>query len=349
MPSQPQSPAVAGRPVSGKKRIVLCYPVEPHHVAQIAKNAPGYEVIDAGQERVAEELLDADIFCGHPKVPVSWQDVGRRERLLWIQSSAAGLDHVLVPSVVDSNIIVTSASGVLANQVADHTIALTTALLRSFPTYFRAQQKREFIRRPTRDLHGARIGIIGLGRNGRRLAEVFSAFNCKIVATDWWDGPKPPQVEKMFPADAVDEILPHIDILVLAAPLTSHTRNMIDARRLSLLPKGALVINVARGPLVVTEDLIAALEAGHLGGAGIDVTEPEPLPVESRLWDQPNVIITPHVGGQSATRADDMTNFFCENLRRYLTNQPLINLVDKQLGFPLPDPRSRVSPTLAPM
>ena len=112
---------------------------------------------------------------------------------------------------------------------------------------------------------------------------------------------------------------------------------MIDARRLALLPKGALVINVARGPLVVTEDLVAALESGHIGGAGVDVTEPEPLPVESRLWDQPNVIITPHVGGQSATRADDMTNFFCENLRRYLTGQPLINLVDKTLGFPFVD------------
>src|SRR5437868_3989880 len=117
MPTQPQSPAVDDRPVndrpvSGRKRIVLCYPVEPRHVAQITKNAPGYEVIDAGQEHVAEELINADIFCGHPKVPVSWDEVGRRERLLWIQSSAAGLDHVLVPSVVESNIVVTSASGV---------------------------------------------------------------------------------------------------------------------------------------------------------------------------------------------------------------------------------------------
>jgi D-3-phosphoglycerate dehydrogenase len=112
---------------------------------------------------------------------------------------------------------------------------------------------------------------------------------------------------------------------------------MIDARRLAMLPKGALVINVARGPLVVTDDLIAALESGHLGGAGVDVTEPEPLRPDSRLWDLPNVIITPHVGGQSATRADDMTNFFCENLRRYLADEPLINLVDKRLGFPLPD------------
>ncbi len=337
MPSQPTSPAVDDRPVSGRQRIVLCYPVEPRHVAQIAAAAPGSEVIDAGQEHVAKELLDADIFCGHPKVPVSWDEVGRRRRLLWIQSTAAGLDHVLVPSVVESDIIVTSASGVLANQVADHTIALLTGLLRNFPTYFRAQQKHEFIRRPTRDLHGARIGIIGLGRNGRRLAEVLSAFHTTILATDWWPGPKPPQVAEMLPADAVDEILPRIDFLILAAPLTNRTRNMIDARRLALLPKGALVINVARGPLVVTEDLIAALESGYLGGAGVDVTEPEPLSVESRLWDLPNVIITPHVGGQSATRADDMTNFFCENLRRYFAKEKLINLVDKTLGFPYVD------------
>src|SRR3954463_15369372 len=215
MPSQPQSPAVNDRQVSGRKRIVLCYPVEPRHVAQIAKNAPAYDVVDAGQERVAAELVNADIFCGHPKVPVSWDEVGRRQRLLWIQSSAAGLDHVLVPTVVDSNIIVTSASGVLANQVADHTIALTTALLRSFPTYFRAQQQREFIRRPTRDLHGARIGIIGLGRNGRRLAEVLSAFRTNVVATDWWPENKPPHVAELLPADAVDQLLPRIDILIL--------------------------------------------------------------------------------------------------------------------------------------
>ncbi|HEX5472794.1 MAG TPA: D-2-hydroxyacid dehydrogenase [Lacipirellulaceae bacterium] len=335
MTNELQSPAVNDR-----QRIVLCYPVEARHVAQIAAVVPKAEVIDAGQEHVAAELPDADIFCGHPKVPVSWDEVGRRNRLRWIQSSAAGLDHVLVPSVVESDIIVTSASGVLANQVADHTIALLAGLLRSLPTFFRAQQKREFIRRPTRDLHRSRIGIIGLGRNGRRLAEVLSAFRTSIVATDWFPVNKPDHVAKLLPADAVDNILPVIDILILAAPLTEHTRGMIDARRMAMLPQGALLINVARGPLVDTDDLIEALESGHLGGAGIDVVDPEPLPPESRLWDLPNVIITPHVGGQSATRADDMTNFFCENLRRYLAGQPLVNLVDKRLGFPLPGPAS---------
>jgi len=341
MPTKPSSPAVGGPSNSGSplagKRIVLCYPVEARHIAQIAATAPDAEVIDAGQERVATELPEADIFCGHPKVPVPWDEVVRRGRLRWIQSSAAGLDHCLVPCVVESDITVTSASGVLANQVADHTMALLAGVLRSLPTFFRAQEKREFIRRPTRDLHGARIGIIGLGRNGRRLAEVLSAFRTTIIATDWFPVNKPPHVAELLPADAVDEILPRIDILILAAPLTDRTRGMIDARRLALLPRGAFVINVARGQLVVTDDLVAALESGHLAGAAVDVTDPEPLPSESNLWSQSNVIITPHVGGQAATRIDDMTNFFCNNLTRYLSGSPLVNLIDKRLGFPLPD------------
>ena len=149
-------------------RIVLCYPVEPRHVAQIAAAAGTAELVDAGQERVAAELLQADVFCGHAKVPVDWDAVVRGGRLRWIQSSAAGLDHCLVPSVVASDIIVTSASGVLADQVAEHALGLATALSRSFPVFFRAQQAHEFVRRPTRDLHHSTVGIVGFGGVGRQ-------------------------------------------------------------------------------------------------------------------------------------------------------------------------------------
>jgi D-3-phosphoglycerate dehydrogenase len=317
---------------------VLCYPVEAKHVAQIQAVAPEAEIVDAGQERIARELLAADIFCGHAKVPVPWDDVVRKGRLEWIQSSAAGMDHCLVPSVIRSNITVTSASGVLADQVADHTVALLSALLRSLPTFWEAQKKREFIRRPTRDLHRARIGIVGLGGNGRRLAEVLSVFRTTILATDWFPENKPATVAELLPADALDQMLPRVDVLVLAAPLNEHTRHMIDAGRLALLPRGAILINMARGGLVVENDLADAIESGHLAGAGVDVTEIEPLPPTSRLWDLPNVIITPHVGGQSATRIDDMTSFFCDNLARYQTGRPLRNLVVKELGFPRPEP-----------
>lgn len=317
-------------------RIVLCYPVEPRHLAQIAAAAPDAEVIDAGQDGVARELLSADIFCGHAKVPVPWDAVVAGGRLHWIQSSAAGLDHCLVPSVVGSSIVVTSASGVLADQVAEHAIALTTGLTRALPVFFRAQQKREFIRRPTRDLTNSTVGIVGFGGNGRRLAEVLSVFKTRILATDMYPVAKPDSVEALWPADRLDDLLRAVDFLFLAAPLTELTRNMIDGRALALMRPGSFLINVARGPLVVEADLLAALEAGHLAGAGLDVTAEEPLPADSPLWSQPNVIITPHVGGQCARRIDDMTDFFCANLRRWRSGAPLANLVDKRLGYPMP-------------
>ncbi|HEX3998600.1 MAG TPA: D-2-hydroxyacid dehydrogenase [Pirellulales bacterium] len=316
-------------------RIVLCYPVEQRHVAQIQAAAPGAEIVDAGQQRVAEELPAADLFCGHAKVPVPWDEVVRGRRLRWIQSSAAGLDHCLVPSVVESEIIVTSASGVLADQVAEHTVALLTGLLRSLPVFFRAQQKKEYIRRPTSDLHGKTIGIVGLGGVGRRVAEVLAPFKTRILATDMFPVDRPPHVESLWPADRLHDLLRLVDVLILSVPLTDQTRWMIDARRLAMLKPGAVLMNVARGQLIVEADLVGALDSGHLSGAGLDVAAEEPLPAASRLWDLPNVIVTPHVGGQSARRIDDMTDFFCENLRRYQSGEPLLNLVDKRLGFPV--------------
>lgn len=317
-------------------RIVLCYPVEPKHLAQIASVAPQAELVDAGQERIAEEILEADIFCGHAKVhPIPWDEVVHRGRLQWIQSSAAGMDHCLAPSVVESKIVVSSASGVLADQVAEHTLALATGLLRSLPVFFRAQQKKEFIRRPTRDLHRATIGIVGFGGNGRRLAEVLRVFKGRILATDMFPSDKPEYVESLWPADRLHDLLAQSDIVILAAPLTSTTRGMIDAAALAAMKPGSILINVARGPLVVESAMVEALRSGHLAGAGLDVTEIEPLPPSSLLWDMPQVIITPHVGGQSATRIDDMTSFFCENVRRWLAGEPLLNLIDKHLGFPV--------------
>jgi D-3-phosphoglycerate dehydrogenase len=315
-------------------RIVLCYPVEARHCRQVAEAAPQAEVVDAGQERIAQEILEADVFCGHAKVPVPWDDVVAGARLRWIQSSAAGLDHCLTPSVAQSDILVSGASGLFADQVAEQTLALLLGLLRGLPIFFRQQQTRQFVRRPTGDLHGATVGIVGFGGNGRRLAEVLARFETRVLATDVFPQEKPPHVEALWPAERLDDLLPLVDVLILCVPLTETTRGMIDARSMAKMKRGALLINVARGPVVVEAHLISALESGHLGGAGLDVTEIEPLPAESRLWQLPNVIITPHVGAQSARRVDDTTDLFCANLRRYLRGEPLWNVVDKQLGFP---------------
>ncbi len=315
-------------------RVVLCYPVEQRHLEQIQAIWPGAEIVDAGQERIAELLVTADVYCGHAKVPVPWDEVVAKGKLQWIQSSAAGMDHCLTPAVVESDILVTSASGVLAKQVADHTLALLAGMLRDLPTFFRAKQKREFIRRPTRDLHGATIGIVGMGGNGRVLAKVLKPFETTVLATDWFPENKPVEVDELFPADSLEEILPRVDALILAAPLNDHTRGMINERRLRLLKRDAVLINMARGPLVVEEDLAKVLQDGHLWGAGLDVTAEEPLPPDSPLWEIPNLILTPHVGGQRASRIDDMTKLFLDNSKRFQAGETLINQVDKHLGFP---------------
>ncbi|MBN2022680.1 MAG: D-2-hydroxyacid dehydrogenase [Pirellulales bacterium] len=317
-------------------RLVLCYPVEPKHLAQIRQAAPDYDVVDAGQEGVARELFDADLFCGHAKVPVDWDRVVRQGRLRWIQSSAAGMDHCLVPSVVASDIVVTSASGVLADQVAEHTLGLILAWKRSFPVFFRAQQKKEFIRRPTGDLTGDTVGIVGLGGVGRRLAELLAPFHTRIVATDVFPADKPAAVEALWPAERLGDLLAASDVVVLAAPLNDSTRGMIDAAALARMKPGALLVNAARGALVDTDALVESLRSGGVAGAVMDVTEPEPLPPEHPLWDAPNVIITPHVAGQAAWRIDNMTRLLCENLRRWRSGEPLVNfLEDKSAGFPL--------------
>ncbi len=317
-------------------RIALCYPVEQKHIDLIAAAMPEADIVNAGQERIASELFEADIFCGHAKTPVDWDAVVRQGRLKWIQSSAAGMDHCLVPSVVASDIAVTSASGVLADQVAEHAIALITSWGRGLPTFFRAQQKREFIRRPTRDLTRSTVGIVGLGGVGRRLAQLLAAFEVRVLATDLFPVDRPASVESLWPADRLDDLLGAVDTLVLCLPLNDSTRGILDASKLAKMRPGALLVNVARGPLVVTDDLVASLRSGHLAGAVMDVTDPEPLPPDHPLWEFPNVTITPHVGGQSSWRIDAMTRLFCRNLRRWREGLPLINyLSDKQLGFPI--------------
>ena len=166
------------------------------------------------------------------------------------------------------------------------------------------------------------------------MAKVLKPFETTILATDWFPERKPAEVDELLPADALDDILPRLDILILAAPLNDYTRGMIDERRLRMLPKDAVVVNMARGPLIVEADLARVLKSGHLWGAGIDVTEVEPLSVDSPLWEIPNLIITPHVGGQRKSRIDDMTQLFLENSRRFQAGETLINRVDKVLGFP---------------
>ncbi|TWU17727.1 putative 2-hydroxyacid dehydrogenase [Novipirellula galeiformis] len=317
-------------------RIVLCFPVTEKHIQQIQDAAPEAEIVNAGQERIDECLPTADIFIGHAKVPVDWQRVLDAKRLQWIQSSAAGLDHCLVPGVIDSEIPVSSASGLFAPQVAEQTFALLFGLLRSLPLFFRAEAKRDFTRLPTDDLRGKTVGIVGLGGNGRMIARMLAPWDVRIVATDYYPVEKPDEVDVLWPADRLDDLLAVSDIVILTLPLNAGTLGLFDAQRIAKMRPGSYLINVARGSVVQESALVDALASGHLAGAGLDVTEVEPLAETSPLWDDPKVIITPHVGAQSYRRVDDTVDLVCVNLKRFQQGKSPYNLVDKSLGFPHP-------------
>ena len=317
-------------------RIVICYPVERRHLDQIQMAAPDAEVVNAGQERIDELLPSADIFIGHAKVPVNWDRVLDAGNLKWIQSSAAGLDHCLVPGVIVSDIVVSSASGLFAPQVAEQTFALLTGLLRGMPRFFRAEEKREFSRLPTDDLRGKTIGIVGMGGNGRMLAKTLSPWEVTLLGTDYYPIDAPKEVQRLMPADSLDTLLAVSDIVILTLPLNESTLGLFDDSKFEAMKTGSYLINVARGSVVQETALVRALESGKLAGAGLDVTEVEPLAPESPLWDDPRVMITPHVGAQSYRRVDDTTDLACDNLRRYLNGETPLNIVDKKLGFPHP-------------
>lgn len=317
-------------------RAVLCYPITDDCMGKIREAAGDFEIVDAGQERVDESLPTADIFIGHAKVPVDWDRVLAAGRLRWIQSSAAGLDHCLVPGVIDSDIIVCSASGLFAPQVAEQTFALLMGLLRRIRLFTEATGHRDFTRRPTDDLRGKTVGIVGLGGNGRFLSRMLAPWGVRIVATDHYPEGKPDEVSELWGSDGLPQLLAESDIVILTLPLNASTLGLFDSEMIARMKPGSYLINVARGSVVVESALAAALDSGHLAGAGLDVTEVEPLAADSSLWDRVNVLITPHVGAQSARRVPDTTDLVCENLRRFRSGLPLWNVVDKRLGFPHP-------------
>ncbi len=331
-----------------KLNLVVCFkqtPVDQKHIDRIHAAWPEMNIINTDQKGIPDALFEADYFCGHAKVPVDWDRIVAQKRLQWIQSSAAGMDWCLVPSVIESDITITTAAGVLADQVSEHGLALILAWHRNVKSFVLDQavqtnnpDYRKFIRKSTDDLTGKTVGIVGFGGVGRRFSEVVAPFAKKIIATDLFPENKPNQVAELWPADRLDDLLNESDIVFLSLPLNSSTKGIFTAEKFALMKKGALFANMARGPLIDPLALAESIQSGHLAGAIMDVTKPEPLPPDHPLWDLPNVLITPHVGGQIRWRFDDICDIFCENVRRYKNSLPLINRLSyegKKLGFPL--------------
>lgn len=256
----------------------------------------------------------------------------RAAALRWVHSTGAGVEN-LCRDVAGTDIIVTN-SHVHGDVISEHVMAFVLAHGRRLPTAMARQAEGRW----TRDgavgtvLRGRTMGILGLGTIGTELARRAAAFGMRVWGVRR-SGAAVPGVDRVVGPQAIDEVLRVADVLAITLPLTPETRGLVAARELALLPRGAFVVNVGRGGLVDEAALAAAIQSGHLAGAGLDVFEQEPLPPSSPLWHLPGVIITPHVGGSSPGFLDRAVPFFCENLRRYIVGEPLLNRVDVARGY----------------
>ncbi len=314
------------------RRVVLVLSrIKDHYLDMIRAVDPRLEVVVASEaERAAAVAPDAEII-------VAWQVpeavLNQAGRLRWIHSTAAGVDGLLVPPVREGRVALTSSVGIHLG-LPDHVMGMILVFARRLHVALRNQAARKWDRAAAvgEEVAGRVLGVLGLGAIGRALAARAAAFEMRVIGTK--RSPEPiPHVERAYPPEQTDEVLRAADYLVIALPLTETTRGIIDARALGLMKRSAVLINIGRGQVVVEEALIEALRNGTIAGAGLDVFEREPLPADSPLYEMENVIITPHVAGASHTYYDRAIPLFCQNLRRYLDGQPLLNVVDPGRGY----------------
>lgn len=251
--------------------------------------------------------------------------------LQWVHLSIAGADIPIAQQLRERGVMLTTSSGANAKPVAQSALAGLLALGRGFPRFARQQYERRWQplgRDATpRDIDGTTAAIIGMGPIGQEIARLCQAIGIRTIGARRANAAAPHCDETVAMHD-LREVLPCTDWLIIACPLTPQTRGLIDRSALELLPAGACLINISRGPVVVEADLIAALQAGTLAGAYCDVFETEPLPADSPLWQLPNVIVTPHNAGASQGFPGKAAGYFLENLRRWTRHQPLLNVVE---------------------
>jgi phosphoglycerate dehydrogenase-like enzyme len=253
--------------------------------------------------------------------------------LRWVHAASAGVNHVLTPEVVASDVIVTNSRGVFDEPMAEYVLGLALALAKDLPTTLNRQRERRWHHRETERLGDRHALVAGTGPIGRAIGRKLAAVGMQVTGLGRVARSTDPDLGEVLPMSSLSEVLPDADYVVLASPLTDETRGMIDAKALAAMKPTARLINVGRGPLVVQEDLVEVLASGRLGGAALDVFVDEPLPANSPLWHLPNVIVSPHMSGDVVGWRQELVTLFADNLSRYLDGQPLRNVVDKTRGY----------------
>jgi phosphoglycerate dehydrogenase-like enzyme len=276
-------------------------------------------------------LIDAAGMGGNP--PEKLSDVA--PRLKWIQLTSAGADRLLNSGFIEQGITVTTVSGLHATPIGEFVLSAILMFAKGAPGYVRAQLRHEWTRFAPSELYGKTVGIVGMGHIGTEVGRLAKAFGCRVLATtrSATERHSTPEADDVMPAAELHRLLAESDYVVLSMPLTAETRGMIGEAELRAMKPTAVLVNIARGAVVVEEALMRALREGWIAGAALDVFEKEPLPPDSPLWDMENVLVTPHISGGTEIYNQRAVTIFTDNLHRYLAGEPLLNVVDPARGY----------------
>ena len=325
--------------------VALTFRLSEEYLHQITAVNPQIKVWNVAQQvgvemregRPAGEELDsvlhrAEVIYGL-RLPSNL--LSRAPRLKWVQMLSAGVDFV-GKAVRESDVIITTTSGIHAIPISEWVLGMSLMFAKQAPRLWANQQRRHWERSVPAELSGKTMGVIGLGSIGTQVARLAKAFGMRIVATRrsqvapaFGEG----DTDELLPPSQLHELLAQSDFVALCLPLTADTTKLIAEPELRAMKPSAYLINISRGAIIDESVLIRALKEGWIAGAGLDVFEAEPLPPDNELWELPNVILSPHIAGMTEEYQARATELFCENLRRYLAGQKLINEVEKGKGY----------------
>jgi phosphoglycerate dehydrogenase-like enzyme len=300
---------------------------------QLARDLPAFDWRDARSPAgLDEHLPEAAITYGLPPS----ERLGEAPGLVWVQLISAGVPPELCPAARARGIAVTNLAGLYGPSIAEHAFALVTFLARNFHAAFRNQLAGVWDRSLAAglsDLRGRTLGVIGLGDIGRSVARLGRAYGLRVVGCRRRPERPAPEADEVYPLARLGEMLAEADYLVVAAPLTAATQGLLGPAEFAALKRGAVLVNVSRGPLVQEPALLEALRSGQLSAAGLDVYAAEPLPAGHPLWAMPQVVLIPHLAGEAINQSSRPAERFRRNLANWQAGRPLEGLVDLEHGY----------------
>lgn len=311
--------------------------MSPADRAELARIAPNVRIVtgltsEAALAR-AGEAHGIDVRYATPEF------LARATKLVWVQALSAGVDRYLTndPLMNNNAIVMTNFRGVHGPAIADHAMAMLLSLTRNLRYFAENQARNQWGRgNPSTKavaLDGMTMLVVGIGGIGTEIAQRGHGFGMHVIGTRRSTTPSPAFIERVGQPQDLLAMLPEADVVAIAVPLTPETENLFNTAAFAAMKRGSYLINIARGEVVDTNALMAALTSGKLAGACLDVTDPEPLPAGHPLWSQPNVIITPHTAASSEVTEQRRTALLLENLRRFGAGEPLLNVIDKVAGY----------------